>query len=69
MVLAEGDFNDLQKAVDDKVQELAKGIAEGRIDISPMRSKGERIACQYCPYLSICRFDTGFRGCRYNDIN
>lgn len=69
MVLTEGDFSDLQKAVDDKVQELAKGIAEGRIDISPMRSKGERIACQYCPYLSVCRFDTGFRGCRYNDID
>ena len=68
MVLAEGDFTDLQKAVDDKVQELARGIREGRIDIHPMRRKGERIACQYCPYLSICRFDTGFRGCRYNDI-
>ena len=69
MVLAEGDFNDLQKAVDDKVQELVRGINEGQIDIHPMRSKGERIVCQYCPYLSICRFDTGFRGCKYNDIS
>ncbi|MBR2546766.1 MAG: PD-(D/E)XK nuclease family protein [Eubacterium sp.] len=69
MVLAEGDFFDLQQAVDDKVQELAAGIREGRIDIHPMRRKGERIACEYCPYLSICRFDTGFTGCRYNDID
>lgn len=69
MVLAEDEFTELQEAVDEKVQELARGIKEGRIDINPMRSKGERIACQYCPYLSICRFDTGFRGCRYNDID
>ena len=69
MVLTEGDFSDLQKAVDEKVHELVSGIREGRIDIHPMRRKGERIACQYCPYLSICRFDTGFRGCRYNDID
>ena len=69
MVLAEGDFSDLQQAVDNKVQELVSGIKEGRIEIHPMRSKGERIACQYCPYLSVCRFDTGFRGCKYNDVD
>ncbi len=68
-VLPEGDFSDLQKAVDEKVKELVSGIREGRIDIHPMRSKGKRIACEHCPYLSICRFDQGFRGCRYNDIN
>lgn len=68
MVLTEGDFSDLQKAADQKVQELVRGINEGRIDIHPLRSKGKRIACEHCPYLSICRFDTSFHGCSYHDI-
>lgn len=69
MLLTEGDFKDLQSAVDDKVSELVRGIRDGKIDIHPMRSKGRRLACEYCEYQSICRFDTGFKGCRYNDID
>ena len=64
----ESEFGELQKAVDDKIDELVSGINEGRIDIHPMHSKNRRLACEYCPYLSICRFDLGFRGCSYNYI-
>ena len=65
---SESEFGELQKAVDDKIDELVSGINEGRIDIHPMHSKNRRLACEYCPYLSICRFDLGFRGCSYNYI-
>ncbi len=68
MVLEEGEFLDLQDAVDEKIGELVEGISEGKVDISPMRLKKENIACKYCEYKGICRFDIGFDGCRYNVI-
>lgn len=68
VVMNEGDFRDLQDAVDDKIKELAEGIVAGRIDIHPMRKKKERIACRYCEYLGICRFNRAFKGCSYNDV-
>jgi ATP-dependent helicase/nuclease subunit B len=68
-VLTESDFADLQEAVDDKIKEIVSGIREGRIDIRPMREKGSPIGCRYCEFRPICRFDQGFRGCGYNDID
>ena len=67
-VMNEGDFRDLQDAVDGKIREIADGITSGKIDIHPMRKKKERLACRYCPYLGICRFDTAFDGCSYNNV-
>lgn len=68
MVLHEGEFQDLQDAVDDKVKEIAGGIAAGKIDIHPMRKKKERMACRNCQYSGICRFNTAFEGNEYNDV-
>ena len=67
-VLAEGEFRDLQDAVDGKIKELVKGISDGSIEIRPMRRKKDNLACRYCEYKGICRFDIGFDGCRYNMI-
>ena len=67
-VMNEGDFRDLQDAVDSKVREIAGGITSGKIDIHPMRRKKERLACRNCPYMGICRFDTAFDGCTYNNV-
>ena len=64
----EGDFRDLQDAVDSKVREITDGIASGNIDIHPMRRKKERLACRNCSYMGICRFDTAFDGCSYNSV-
>lgn len=35
----------------------------GRIEVSPTEYHG-KTACKYCPYISICCFDTT-AGCRY----
>lgn len=67
-VLDEESFHDLQSAVDDKIEELVQGISDGKIDIRPMRQKRVNLACRYCDYKGICRFDTGFRGCTFNII-
>ena len=67
-VLDEGSFRDLQDAVDSKIEELVQGINDGKIDIRPMRQKRVNLACRYCEYKGICRFDTGFRGCTFNII-
>jgi len=64
-LMSDEEFTELQKAVDEKVEELCGRLAGGDIDISPMVTKGGT-ACQYCEYKSICRFDLGFDGCRYN---
>ena len=68
MVLEEGEFRDLQDAVDKKVSELIEGIASGNVDIRPLRIKKENKACKFCQYKGICRFDTGFRGCGFNTV-
>ena len=41
---------------------------DGNIDIRPMRQKKVNLACRYCEFKGICRFDTGFRGCTFNII-
>lgn len=41
-------------------------IMQGRAEVSPSKA-GSHVACAYCPYLSICRFDTT-AGSRYRRI-
>ncbi len=67
-LLAEDEFRALQKTVADKIKETCKDLAEGKIDIHPMKTK-ERSACTFCSYKGICRFDTIFEGCSYNIIS
>ena len=41
-------------------------IMQGRAEVSPSKT-GSYVACKYCPYLSICRFDTT-SGSKYRRI-
>lgn len=66
-LLSEEQFEELRDAVSKKVRSICADLAEGRIDIHPMKT-GERSACTYCSYKGICRFDTIFDGCSYNII-
>ena len=66
-LLSEEEFNELRGAVIEKVRSICADLAEGRIDIHPMKT-GQRSACTYCSYRGICRFDTVFDGCSYNII-
>ena len=43
------------------------GIYSGSINIKPVRVSG-CTACDYCPYHSICQFDTAQQGNSYSNI-
>lgn len=66
-LLSEEDFSELREKVADKVAELCRSLADGNLDIHPMKTK-QTSACAYCSYKGICRFDTIFEGCKYNII-
>lgn len=66
-LLSAEDFADLQKAVTEKIRQACGDLAEGKIDVHPMKTK-DRSACTFCRYKGICRFDTVFEGCSYNII-
>lgn len=66
-LLSEEQFEELRDAVSKKVRSICADLAQGRIDIHPMKT-GDRSACTYCSYKGICRFDTIFDGCSYNII-
>jgi ATP-dependent helicase/nuclease subunit B len=66
-LISEEDFAELRDAVMSKTVEICRNLADGNIDIHPMKTK-ERSACTYCDYKGICRFDTVFEGCSYNIV-
>ncbi|MBR1990315.1 MAG: PD-(D/E)XK nuclease family protein, partial [Firmicutes bacterium] len=66
-LLTEEEFGQLQDAVGAKVVEICQNLADGDINIHPMKTR-DRSACTYCQYKGICRFDTIFEGCSYNII-
>jgi hypothetical protein len=73
------EFDELVLAVNGKIDEMCEQIMDGNIDIKPKRSYSKtaisasgkmesKTACSYCPYHSICKFDTQFDECKYEYI-
>lgn len=58
-VLAPEEMSDLFLHVDHIIQTSVTQIRKAEIDIRPYVYKNEQ-ACTYCPYHSICQFDTSF---------
>ena len=67
VLLEEEEFAELQQAIDQQIHKLCEQLLQGRIAIAPKKTDRES-ACTYCPYKSICRFDTAFPGCNYERI-
>lgn len=61
------DFADLMDYTERKLEEIQREIMEGTIVVNPYRKQdqAEETACRYCPYHSICRFDTRIQGNSY----
>lgn len=66
-LLTDEEFESLREKVGEKVTDICKSLADGGIEIHPMKTAATS-ACAYCRYKGICRFDTIFEGCSYNII-
>lgn len=51
-------FNDLQKYIHQLIHHAGIEITAGSVELNPYQYK-QQIACTYCPFLSVCQFDTG----------
>lgn len=66
-VLTQEEFRALLSRVQEWIGKLCREIAGGDIRIRPVKH-GSAIACQYCPYSGICRFDPKRPENRYDFI-
>jgi ATP-dependent helicase/nuclease subunit B len=60
-------FRRLSSYVREKIEIMGKEILEGKIEINPYLYEN-RTACDFCPYGSVCGFDTGVKGYRYRRL-
>ena len=58
-VITKEQFYNLEKSVKKIIRQIANEIINGKIDIKPLYNKAKKLsACKYCPYNSICGFDS-----------
>lgn len=57
-------FENLRSYVDLKIKEIGSSIVQGELGVKPYKRKGET-GCDYCQYLSVCRFEHGTQGNSY----
>jgi ATP-dependent helicase/nuclease subunit B len=67
-LLSNEDLEQLQQGVDQKIQIICKEMLEGNVEINPKKIKNNITACSYCPFKSICTFDTCFKNNKYNTL-
>lgn len=59
-------FDNLQKMVKKIIKQISNEILNGNIDIKPMYNKIKKLsACKYCPYGTICGFDSSVNTYNY----
>ena len=52
-------FTNLQKAIRRIIKQISNEILKGQIDIKPIYNASKKLsACKYCPYATICGFDS-----------
>jgi ATP-dependent helicase/nuclease subunit B len=62
-------FEELQKYALDLIKEISQEILSGNIELRPYYTVANQIsACHYCPYNSICHFDSKLRNNNYRII-
>lgn len=67
-VLKEEEFMILTEFAKEKMKAIGNRILHGDTGISPY-AMGERTACDYCPYKSVCGFDEKIAGYEYRKLN
>ena len=67
-VAGEKRFEALGAFVNRKLKSMGREILDGRVSIAPYKS-GNRTACDYCPYHSVCGFDLKTDGYGYRRLD
>jgi ATP-dependent helicase/nuclease subunit B len=57
-------FNCIFKHIDDTIRSMGQELFDGNISAKPL--KGIKDGCGYCPYNSVCCFETGDK-CNYKN--
>lgn len=66
--LSRDEYEELKTAVGDKLKEIGNSMVSGEIQASPLIPDAQRIACTYCEYKAICRYDNENTGNRSRRI-
>ncbi len=62
--ISKADFMANKDAIADKLEELGADIVGGDISISPRKISNQRMACTFCDFRAICRYDANNNGNR-----
>ena len=65
--VSKDEFKILQDYIYKTIKQIAKEILSGNVDIKPYNKNGDT-PCNFCPYKTICMFDTRLTGNKYNYI-
>lgn len=60
-------FEVMEKFVKDIVMSFGEEIMEGNTDVTPYQ-KGDKKACDYCPYQGVCGFDQKIEGYKFRKL-
>ena len=52
----------------EKLQKAGNQIVSGEIKLNPTYKDNQRIACQYCPFRSVCKFDAMLQENNYHRL-
>ncbi|MGG5369123.1 PD-(D/E)XK nuclease family protein [Enterococcus sp. AZ196] len=52
----------------EKIQKAGNQIVSGEIKLNPTYKDNQRIACQYCPFRSVCKFDAMLKENNYHRL-
>lgn len=62
------EFDLLMNHIEQTLKQAGEQILSGDASIAPYKI-GDDIACKFCPYISICRFDKNIPGYAYRELN
>ncbi len=67
-IATKGEFEKLQKYVNNTIKEISEEILKGNIELKPYY-KNKKTPCEYCSYKNICEFNSGIFKTGYRFIN
>lgn len=62
------EFDLLMEHIEQTLKQAGEQILRGDTSIAPYKI-GDDVACKFCPYIAICRFDKNIAGYNYREIN